>query len=300
VSDAPSLAIPTRLIVDDPWVFVLDAASDSILHQFRREDGSLHRSLGRRGRGPGEFRGAWSLSHDRQSGDVWVYDISLARLTRVVVPRGARGPAYAGPSIQLAAGGTATDAVWVDSTRLLAPGFFRDARVAILDASGRRVAGIGPSFTHWSTAYPQLTQARVEVSPDGRRAVLANRHLASIELIDVERATGKTVQGPVALPRGSGPGGIGAVAYVDVTVTATSVFALFSGRDAATSGQRASFGDCVHVFGWDGTFERGFRLDGDVIAIAVTDDESAIYALRHEPRPALVRFDLPVLRLARR
>jgi hypothetical protein len=101
-------------------------------------------------------------------------------------------------------------------------------------------------------------------------------------------------------PRGSGPPELAAVAYVDVTVTATSIFGLFSGRGVAASGQRASFGDCIHVFGWNGTFERGLRLDGDVIAIAVTEDESAIYALRHEPRPALVRFDLPAVRLARR
>jgi hypothetical protein len=124
--------------------------------------------------------------------------------------------------------------------------------------------------------------------------------MASIELIDLERATTTTVEGPVPLPRGSGLGGLAAVAYVDVAVTATSIVGLFSGRDAATSGQRASFGDCLHVFGWDGTFEQGLRLDGDVIAIAVTDDGSAVYALRHEPRPAIVRFDFPVVRLARR
>jgi hypothetical protein len=299
VSETSTLALPTRLIVADPWIFVLDAASDSVLHQFRLEDGALFQSLGRRGRGPGEFRGAWSISQDRQSGDVWVYDISLARLTRIVVPRDGSQPAYAGASIQLSADGTGIDAVWLDSTQLLVPGFFRDARVAILDGSGRRVTGIGPGFTRWSTAYPQVTQARVEMRPDGDRAVLANRHLASIELIDLEQFTTTTVPGPVALPDGSGPSGLDAVAYVDVAVSATSIFALFSGRPVATSGQNASFGDCIHVFGWDGRFRRGLRLDGDVIAIAVTEGGSAIYALRHDPRPALVRFDLPVVNLAR-
>jgi hypothetical protein len=300
VSEASALAIPTRLIVGDSWIFVLDAASDSVLHQFRREDGALYQSLGRRGRGPGEFRGAWSISQDPHSGDLWVYDISLARLTRIVISRGDPRPAYAGPSVQLAADGTGTDAVWLDSTRLLVPGFFRDARVAVLDGSGRRVAGFGPSFTKWSSAYPQVSQARVELQPDGHLAVLANRHLASIELIDVEQASTTTIDVPVALPDGSGPPGLNAVAYVDVTVTATSIYALFSGRGVAPSGQRASYGDCIHVFGWDGTFQHGLRLDRDVIAIAVTVDGSAIYALRHEPRPALVRFDLPVVRLARR
>jgi TolB-like 6-blade propeller-like len=298
LSEASSLAIPTRLIVDGPWIFVLDAASDSVLHQFRLEDGTLYQSLGRRGRGPGEFRGAWSLSQDPSSGDAWVYDISLARLTRIVVPRGDSRPAYAGPSIQLTAEGTATDAVWLDSTRLVVPGFFQDARVAILDGSGRRVAGLGPSFTQWSSTYPQVSQARMEPHPDGHLAVLANRHLASIDLVDLERSTTTAVQAPVALPRGSGPEGLDAVAYVDVAVTATSIFALFSGRGFSRSGQDASFGNCIHEYGWDGGYRRSLGLDGDVIAIAVTEDGSALYALRHEPRPALVRFDLTVVSLA--
>jgi len=299
VSEAGELGIPTRLIVDDRWIFVLDAASDSVLHQFRRDDGVLYRSLGRRGRGPGEFQGAWSISYDHASGDAWVYDVSLARVTRIVVPRGDPGPAYADTSIQLAAQGSPTDAVWLDSARLLAPGFYRDARVAVLDGSGRRVAGIGPGFTHWSKTVPQVSQARVALHPRAHRAVLANRNLASLELIDLERATTTTVQGPVDLPRVSGPARLGAIAYVDVAVTATSIYALFSGRDPATVGQAASFGDRIHVFGWDGALERILRLDGDVIAIAVAEDESAIYALRHEPLPALVRFDLPAVRLAR-
>jgi hypothetical protein len=181
----------------------------------------------------------------------------------------------------------------------LAPGFFRDARLATLDGSGRRVGGIGRSSTDWSSSYPQESQARLALHPDGHRAVLADRYRGSIELIDLDRATTTTVQGPVALPKGPARTELGTVAYVDVTATSRSIFGLFSGRLVARFGQRASFGDCVHVFGWDGTFQAALRLDGDVIAIAVTEDGSAIYALRHEPRPALVRFDLPAVRVAR-
>jgi hypothetical protein len=293
VSEASDLALPTRLLLHDPWIFVLDVASDSVLHLFRLADGALYQSLGRRGHGPGEFWSAWSLSSDSRSNDAWVYDISLTRLTRIVTPRGATRRAYADTSIQLAAQGIATDATWLDSTRLLAPGFFRDARLATLDGSGRRVGGIGQTSTDWSRTYPQESQVRMALDPDGHRAVLADRYRDAIELIDLDRATTTTVQGPVALPHGSALPGLNDVAYVDVTATSQAIFALFAGRSVAKFGQRASFGDCVHVFDWDGTFETALRLDGEVIAIAVTADGSALYALRHEPRPALVKFDLP-------
>jgi hypothetical protein len=300
VSEATDLALPTRLLVRGPWIFVLDAASDSAVHLFRLDDGALYQSLGRRGRGPGEFWGAWSLSSDSRSNDAWIYDISLTRLTRIVTPRAATRRAYADTSIQLAARGIATDAAWLDPTRLLAPGFFRDARLATLDGSGRRIGGIGRSSTDWSSNYPQESQARLALHPDGHLAVLADRYRDSIELIDLDRATTTTVQGPVPLPHGSAQPGLRDVVYVDVTATSRSIFGLFSGRGVARFGRRASFGDCVHVFGWDGAFQTAYRLDGDVIAIAATDDGSGIYALRHEPRPALVRFDLQPVRVARR
>ena len=299
VSEASDLALPTRLLVHDPWVFVLDVVSDSVLHVFRLDDGALVQSLGRRGKGPGEFWSAWSISFDGQFGDAWIYDISLARLTEIVVPRDDTRPVYAGRSIQLAAQGLATGAAWLDSTRLLTPGFFRDARLAVLDGAGLRVGGIGQRLPHGSDTPPQVSQARIALHPSGNLAVLANRHLGSIELVDLERAMTTTVQGPVTLPHGSAIPGLDDIAYVDVTTTSTSIFGLFSGRSVSTFGQRASYADCIHVFDWNGTFEGGLRLDGDVIAIAVTEDGSAIYALRHEPRPALVRFDLPVVRVAR-
>jgi hypothetical protein len=300
VSEASDLALPTRVLVHGPWIFVLDAASDSVLHLFRRDDGALVQSLGRRGRGPGEFWSAWSISADSRSNDAWVYDISLSRLTRIVTPRGATRFAYADASIRLAPDGIATGAAWLDSRRLLAPGFFHDARLATLDGSGRRVGGMGRSFMDWSGTYPQASQARMALRPDGHWAVLADRYRAAIELIDLDRATTTTVQGPVALPHGSGRQELSAVAYVDVTATSRSIFGLFSGRGVSRFGQRASYGDCIHVFGWDGTFQSALRLGGDVIAIAATEDGSAIYALRHEPRPALVKFDLPAVTVARK
>jgi hypothetical protein len=295
VSEADELGFPTRLLVQGPWALVLDAASDSVLHLIRLPNGALYQSLGRRGRGPGEFWSAWSLSYDSRSGDAWIYDVSLARFTSIAFPRGGTQHAHLAGSLQLVAGGIATGAAWLDAKRVLAPGFYQDARVAVLDGSGRRVGGIGRSPLTESTPYPQVSQARLALDPDGHLAVLADRHLASIELIDLDRATSRTVNGPVALPHASAPPGVDDVAYVDVTATSQSIFGLFSGRSFSGSKLRASFGDCVHVFGWDGAFQGAFRLDGDVIAIAVTQDGSALYALRHDPRPALVRFDLPVV-----
>jgi hypothetical protein len=299
VSDASDLAMPMRLLVHGPWGLVLDAASDSVLHLFRLNDGALRQSLGRRGRGPGEFSSAWSLSYDHPSGEAWVYDVSLARVTGIVFPDGSTGAARAHQSIQLAAPGLATGAAWLDSTRLLMPGFFGDTRLAVYDRSGLRIGGIGRRFSDRPPPYPQVSQARLALHPDGRLAVLADRFRAAIELIDLERSTTIVAQGPVPLPHRSATPGLDDVAYVDVAVSSRSIFALFSGRSYATFGRRTSFGDCVHVFGWDGTFEQAFRLDGAVIAIALSDDGSALYALRHEPRPALVRFELPAVSAAR-
>jgi hypothetical protein len=50
------------------------------------------------------------------------------------------------------------------------------------------------------------------------------------------------------------------------------------------------FGDRLHVFDWDGRFLGEQRLDADVLAIAVAEQGDLVYALRHEPEPAVVVY----------
>lgn len=294
LSESDELALPTRLRVVGDYLAVLDAASDSVLHVIDRHRGMWVRSVGRRGRGPGEFEGAWSLE---PAGDlsraVWVYDLPLRRLTLVPLEQGSRSPAGPGRMVHLTEGAVVTGPHWLAPDTIVTPGFFLDARLAVFDSAGRRLGGLGQSRFQASPPQPmQASQAILAAHPERRRFAIANRYVSWIELLEVDGPPGAVIAGPIAVNRDRPSVELDRFAYIDVAATRRHIVALFSGRERKDFGSRASFGACLHVFDWEGAFEGAFRLDSDVLAIATDGEGDFVYALRHDPLPAVVRFAL--------
>jgi len=292
---SPVLALPKRIAVVGDYLVVIDAASDSALHVFDRHTGRLARSVGRRGKGPGEFEGAWALSQDvHADGTVWVYDLALRRLTRVPLSANADEHASARRMLHLSGGAVLTGPRWIAPDTILSLGFLMDARVALFDSTGRRSGAMGrPLFSPEAGQPMQAAQALLAAHPDHRRFAIANRYVSRIELLDLARGTIQSVAGPVAVNPGPAVIDLGRFAYVDVVATATRVVALFSGRTVEEYEGDAGFGNVLHVFDWEGRFLGAYRLDADVLAIAADEGGDAVYALRHDPVPAVVRYRLP-------
>jgi hypothetical protein len=55
-------------------------------------------------------------------------------------------------------------------------------------------------------------------------------------------------------------------------------------------------GEFIHVFDWEGELNRVFRLDHPVTAIALDEEETAIYAVVEDPTPQILVFPLPDVR----
>jgi hypothetical protein len=83
--------------------------------------------------------------------------------------------------------------------------------------------------------------------------------------------------------------------YVDLASTDRHVYALFSGNVMGEAGQQTFFGRQVHVFDWSGRMVARLELDEPALTMALAPDESRLYAVRHEPQPSVVRYDLPRL-----
>jgi hypothetical protein len=292
---SPALALPKRLAVVGDYLVVIDAASDSALHVLDRHTGRLVRSLGRRGKGPGEFHGAWSLAQDlRSDGAVWVYDLPLRRLTRVPLAAEADVRTSARRMLLLRDGAVLTGPEWIAPDTILSLGFLLDARVALFDSTGHRTGAIGrPPFSPEAGEPMQAAQALLAARPDHRRYAIANRYVSRIELLDPAHGTMQDVAGPVSVNTGPATVDLDRFAYVDVAATATRVVALFSGRNRAEYEGDAGFGNVLHVFDWEGRFIGAYRLDADVLAIAADEAGDDVYALRLDPEPAVVRYRLP-------
>jgi len=290
-----ALALPTRIELVGDYLAVLDASADSVLHIVNRHTGALVRSLGRRGRGPGEFYGAWALDAAKEGqAAVWVYDLSLRRLTRVPLVPGAEHTGQPA-MVSLSDGRLVMEPRWLDGDTFLAAGLFTDARLELYDSLGRHVRRVVESTLVAATSPPQAAQARLILRPQGGLAALAHRYESTLDIVEPASGAVQTIRGPVDVNVGSRSIGLDRFAYVDLAATRQWIVALFSGRDERAHGLDAPFGHCLHVFDWHGGFAAAFGLDTDVLAIATESDGRFVYAVRHYPTPAVVRFALPML-----
>ncbi len=311
---AAGLAIPSAISYAAGRLVVLDDASDSVVHVFRAEDGARLREFGRRGAGPGEFKGAWSVAPAPGETDgAWIYDLRLRRMTHVALASAA-GRTEAPEMVRLDAPGTPTGPLWTDAATIVSPGFFGDGRLAVFDARGRmvRMAGAVPGTDGEAPAMVRQEAFVGTLVRNPARPLLAvvTRHADRVEVYGADGTRVGAGRGPFGFdPRYvTEPGARGPVmgtgddlrfGYVDAAATGDRVFALFSGRTRAGYRRAAPFGRSIHVFDWTGRLRSILRLDADVLAIAVSPDGTHLYALRHDPTPAVLRYPLPVPPAAR-
>lgn len=308
--DRDDFGEPSDIAVLGPHLVVLDRLGPAPVLVLRAEDGSVARTFGRKGRGPGEFNTVSSiLPANGSDSRFWVFDFNQRRLTEVDL---AREPAAAPSSVRVvglsSTGKILSGPAWVSDTLLLSPGIFDDAgRLARVNARGELLGFAGPSPPGAETVPMRVRQHAYQsvTSFNPRRGLLAvgTRHADRIE---VYRPDGSLVR------QWNGAGGFEPLytvatfagtptfagsdemvhGYVDVATTEKHVYGLFSGRTRKEHGGRSSYGEQVHVFDWDGKLQRVFRLDQDVIDIAVPEDEHTLYAVVPEPEPKVVKYRL--------
>ncbi|HEX7118016.1 MAG TPA: BF3164 family lipoprotein [Longimicrobiales bacterium] len=308
VTDSEFLALPKEVEVVGPYLTLIDAAADSVITVVRRATGELVRTFGRRGEGPGEYSGAWSIEPVPGSENaIWIYDFSLLRLTRVSLDRTGRAGQPATRMVHLSSEVIVVDPVWVDST-VMSLGLFSSGRLAQFGADGRLIRTFGslpPGDDEIPPAVLQHAyQSKLKANPSRTRLALATRHADRLEIY---RPDGRLVAAPPPLfgflPKfeireddgepAMATGQDLRFGYIDLTTTDDRIFALFSGRTRRGFPGRANFGEYVHVFDWDGRLLSVLRFDSDALSISVDPSGRTLYAIRHDPRPAILAYALP-------
>ena len=301
------LGAPTEMVVAGERLLVLDAIGASVLHVIDARTGGHVRSLGGRGEGPGEYRSPWSLARESGRPDQpWVYDVQLGRLTRVDLTPSASTPAQA-EIVRIQGEALATQPVWVHDSLLVSPGLSTRGRLSFYGRDGtfRRAAGPLPEGNGGvpPAILQQAWMGRVASNPRTGWIALATLHADQVEIYRPDGTLVRKVRGPfrfdpqftVEQMQGQpvmASGDAMRFGYADVETTADEIYALFSGRTRESFKGAASVGRYVHVYDWQGELKRVYRLDSDVIAIAVSPDGKRLYGARHEPEPGIVVFVL--------
>jgi hypothetical protein len=308
-SGTPELGIPIDIAIAGRYLAVIDLAADSVLHLFDRTTGEPVGRFGRRGGGPGEFRAPWSMqATDGDPARVWVYDIRLRRLTLVDIGASVEaGELVVARSLTLSTNGIPTGPLWIDSAAAVSLGFFGRGRIAVFDAAGNHTATYGSlpldSLELAPAVQQHVYQATATLDPSAQLLAAVTRHASQLEIYGARGTTLASVSGPLRVePRytvatsaaGSSmqTGADLRFGYVDVTASDGAIFALFSGRTREAFPRSAYQASFIHVFDWKGRFRYALRLDSPAAAIAVNQSGSMLYAVRHEPTPAVVSYHL--------
>lgn len=306
LSASPSFGMPYRVWTVRGQLLVADQASESTLHVLDGSTGALRRSLGRRGRGPGEFESIVGVDTAHGvSGIVNLYDYNLQRVTAVSMDSLVTRGIYVVGTRRL---------VWRPESvaglvngQLLAVNASDSSVAQVIDSTGELISHLALSSLEVppedSIFLRSAYKARV-CGVRGNRAALAFRFTSQLVIVDAESRRDVAASVPhrfgpsfIDLPiigRRTFKGGAPGVryAYLDCVATDQAIYALFSGRLIGKY-DRASdnAGKFVHRFDWSGRLTASWELDHDAFSLAVMD--SMLVTIAEEGVPTLRRTRIP-------
>jgi hypothetical protein len=301
--DGDGLGIPQRILATEAHLVVSDRGAAQRLHVFDRATGDRLASFGRDGRGPGEFTVAPEISTvPGEEGLLYAYDGNTARITRIRLPEGTIVGFGDRSVMPVPTDATVYALTMLDAHRAVGLGLFRAARIGFFDLADGSTRHAGPlpsDDPHPFTIVHIAHLGLLAVHPTGERIAVLTRQGSRVEIYDARGDPVVETDGPEPFPVDYEVDRAGDVmkgvrnrnGYQSVATSADRLYALFSGRAEAhypgDSGRAAEF---VHVFDWEGGLERVYRLDREVRAIALDPAGTTLYAVTHEPEPAVLRF----------
>jgi hypothetical protein len=308
------MGLPAAIIRVGERLAVLDVYGDSVIVMFDASSGVLASRFGRRGGGPGEFRGPQSLARDTSAAALWIHDLELGRLTRFGLD--ASGVPHDTLLVTLSVAAAVLGPKWRPDG-FIALGFFDGGRFAIFAPDGSLVRYVGAMPTLESGekvpahVVQHAYQGKMDIGPSGTPMAVADRHASLIELYHVDGTPIRKIEGPVrfrpvftVVDRAGGA--VFATdddlvfGYTDVVVLRDRIFALYSGRRRRDYPGRAVYGGSVHVFSYSGVLRSVAILPSDAIAMAASERDSALYIAVQDPEPAIIALNAaPLLRSGR-
>lgn len=293
LAQGDQFGMPTQVTVAGEELLLIDRYSSEQILAVDRRAGRLLRSFGTKGEGPGEFKAPVSLVVD-EMGTVAVLDAGLNRITWLSPVSGGGSEFGLVATAEIAASSVITDMAATKDGQFLAFGLLESGRLLRLDRKGVPVESYGER--PGAEGLPpdrraELFQGSLRSAPVRARHVLASRFASRIDVFDEATSTMTTVWGPHRFAPRAGKYET-RFGYLDTAPTAWGFFALYSGRTREAFPGRANYGSTIHVFDWNGVLMESYELDADVISIALGEEDGILYAVRHDPVPAVVMYDL--------
>jgi len=292
VLSSDELGMPTQIVTAGDELLLVDRFRPEAIYSVARRSGELIRSFGRSGEGPGELKTPVSLVVSGSS--VAVLDAGLNRVSWLAASPESPGFSLLGTT-QLRIESAATGLSLTSDDQFIVTGFLGSGRLAYVSTGGEVISY--PDGPRSLKRLPpdrlsELFQGSLRSSPDRSRHILTGRFSSRIDVIDDETLQTTVTWGPVKFEPHAGRYET-RFGYLDSAPMADGYLALYSGRTRRAYPGRANYAGYVHEFSWAGELRAIHRLDADVITIAWSEPDRKLYAVRHDPVPAILEYSIP-------
>lgn len=298
------LIFPSTIAILDSLIIIGDRDL-SALQIYTLPEVTYVTTIGQRGQGPGEFMTIWSLNNDySRSNNLWVYDPNLHRLTNISLDHGTSQPMI---TLRM---GIPYNPVVINDTLIISPGLsLTDGRFGAYNKSGNLLQSIGeiPGDREDNVPVPihlQAYQGVLRVKPDYSLLAMSLLYADKIDILELDGTLVTSIIGPIEstpiydvvsvdeTPVMAIDFEKTRVGYIDIAVTNTFIYALFSGRLRADDPANFFKGNKIHIYDWHGDLVQKLAVDDDLFKIAVDMNDKNLYAIREYPELAILRYDI--------
>jgi len=288
-------------------LWIQDDAADPFLHLLSAVDGRLTRSLGRPGKGPGDFGGITDLS--ARPGDtqaIWAYDFYLRRLTRFPSAESTGQPLQVITLSHVAR--TPMRASWLTRDRVLGYAARDSGVFTLYDDTGSVVSRVpwplpGPDSIPYEGRLVVGVGSEVCARRDGAGFFVAYAFLGRIDAFDEHALFQRRVDVPFAseplfraVPGGRIIDGSTRLWYNSCATSQEFLYAGFDGRAYPLPPAPPTFekwcSPFIHVFDLRGRLVRVLLLDRPVRGITVDSANTWLYGACVD-NATIYRFRLP-------
>jgi hypothetical protein len=305
------LGQPTGIANLGPYTIVTDI-SDQEIHIFK--DTTHIKTVGRHGRGPGEFLNIGVIQAEPKDHSFWVYDPTLFRFQKFnldSILKNLKAKKYITKTVNVKSKiGYPNRPIWLNDTTIISHGFFTAKRIALFNAKGifQRLTGPTlPGKKNKKVPYEVRGQAYMgfmAAKPDGSAFALADQYTDKIEIYDAQGHPKLLIigadnfnphygmhhfsQGTTAMTFGKDM----QWGYVGICATNHKIYALYCGK--LQKNKNSGLGNSLYVFNWHGKLLGLYPFKSNSIsAISINKSQGELYALDYYGKDPISVYNLP-------
>ena len=292
---------PVSIEVLDTLLLVLDTKSDYHAFLLNTSDHRPVSTFGYRGKGPGELLSARTVQN--LDSHIWLNDLTLSKsvgfdLKTLLKSKDSLQPVKYKEHLRTGnLRGVYEYAVINDTLNIGISLNESSFRLAFFNHTNILMGERGtpppkPGKGIPNTIHNQSFQAEMALKPDRSKIVVVSRYSDLVEIFDTQGNDLHKIKTELDyLPEYKvlnidgnamfGQDDAMRFGYIDVAVTNTHIYALFSGRTRSEYPGRANAGNIIHMYTWDGELTGVYELESDFISIALMEKTKKLYALEY-------------------